>query len=516
MSNLKSHKNLTNAVNGISVRSASRNSSRSRSRSRQGSTSEYNHTQAQNQNYLLPNRADALGKHDNSISQTGSEADSLLDLYDRQSANRSTASVMEATDDKDERQDYTSADDAYWIHRDKLAQIESQELQQLGIHIPPAILAGGSRPSHGHGHARRRTRSRDSHRHLPNGSIDHSENQWTGSQSGKYHESPVEDGKADENGDPQVFEDPRLPEEIAADPHEDGGASRLYRLPVLRTSSSRIPVLSSAPRSRGNTISSRDEIASHSRSRRTSESAPRALDTPEPSQAESAPTQNSRPSSRHALNSSTTPPKGKTTVNKPTATRKASTPASARKASSTQKSRTPNNASSPRPTTRSGERPATGLNRPEGDPPWLATMYKPDPRLPPDQQILPTHARKMAQEQWEREGKVPNTYDKDFAPLAIHPDKPAPSTTPSKLPTLETPIQPPSPPPEPKPTPKTPEPPTPRPGTSGTDRYKTMPTVQPTVQPTSTATVTAGTRTRPMETEEPPVKEKSCGCCVVM
>ena len=511
MTNFKPNKNYPHAVNGISVAPASRNSSRSRSGSRQGSTHDYN----QNQNHLVPNRVDALGKRDNSISRTGSEADSLLDLYDRQSTNRSAASVMmEATDEKDERQDYTGADDAYWIHRDKLAQIESQELQQLGIHIPPAVLAGGGRHGHGHGHARRRTRSRDSHKRLTNGSLDHSDNRWTGSRDERHRvESPVDDGAYHENGDPRVFEDPRLPEEIAADPYEDGGASKLYRLPVLRTSSSRIPVLSSAPRSRGNTISSRDEIGSHSRSRRTSESAPRALDTPEPAQTESTPTQHSRPSSRHALNSSTTPPKGKTAGNKPTATRKASAPVSNRKASSAQKSRTQNNTSSQRPTTRSGDRPQTGLNRPEGDPPWLATMYKPDPRLPPDQQILPTHARKLAQEQWEREGKVPNTYDKDFAPLAIHPDEPTRSTTSPQLPTLEKPTQPPTPPPEPKPAPaKTPEAPTPRPGTSGTDRYKTMPTVQP----TSTATVTAAARTRPVEVEEPPVKEKSCGCCVVM
>lgn len=63
------------------------------------------------------------------------------------------------------------------------------------------------------------------------------------------------------------------------------------------------------------------------------------------------------------------------------------------------------------------------MNRPEGDPPWLATMYKPDPRLPPDQQILPTHARKLQQEQWAKEGKTPSTYGRDFAPLAVGADE---------------------------------------------------------------------------------------------
>jgi hypothetical protein len=41
-------------------------------------------------------------------------------------------------------------------------------------------------------------------------------------------------------------------------------------------------------------------------------------------------------------------------------------------------------------------------------------MYKPDPRLPPDQQIIPTHAKRMQQEQWENEGRVGSMYDTDF------------------------------------------------------------------------------------------------------
>ena len=32
-------------------------------------------------------------------------------------------------------------------------------------------------------------------------------------------------------------------------------------------------------------------------------------------------------------------------------------------------------------------------------------MFKPDPRLPPDQQLLPTHAKKLQQEQWEKAKK---------------------------------------------------------------------------------------------------------------
>ncbi|KAI5300541.1 hypothetical protein KEM56_002373 [Ascosphaera pollenicola] len=57
-----------------------------------------------------------------------------------------------------------------------------------------------------------------------------------------------------------------------------------------------------------------------------------------------------------------------------------------------------------------------------GDPPWLASSFRPDPRLPPEQQILPTHAKKMLQEQWAKEGKTGLLYDKSFAPLAVADD----------------------------------------------------------------------------------------------
>ncbi|EOD47061.1 putative dna-directed rna polymerase ii subunit rpb1 protein [Neofusicoccum parvum UCRNP2] len=79
------------------------------------------------------------------------------------------------------------------------------------------------------------------------------------------------------------------------------------------------------------------------------------------------------------------------------------------------KSRT-NSGTTARP--RTASRPTTA--RPEGEAPWIATMYKPDPRLPPDQQMLPTHAKRIAQEQWEKEGKVGNVYDKDFKLLNDH------------------------------------------------------------------------------------------------
>jgi hypothetical protein len=470
-----------------------------------------------------------LGKKEASLSRTGSEADSLLDLYGgRESSNRSAISVMEdGKGDKKQLHHKLSSEDpssAYWIHRDKLAKIESEELQQLGIHIPPTALAGPSPSKRGRG----RTRSRESHGTAPNGSIDHGDNNNT-----NRHWSPNDDDKRpwissaaidksleeQDNSGAAIFDDPRLPEEIAADPYEEGSPSpTAYRMPVLRKSNSKIPILSSSrlasspaqpdresplQRSRNNTVNGGEDQA-------TSEAASRALDTQESAPAaETTPPQTGRRSTDHAESSPTT---GKTTAKAgaAAAARKTTTTPAVRKPNATaQKSKLPaatNNTTNQRPTTRSGDRPQTAANPPEGDPPWLATMYKPDPRLPPDQQILPTHARRLAQEQWEREGKIPDTYSRDFAPLSIraHENPPAVAVEPEKdpkSPSMD--LKPPASDPR-----KTPDG---RPSTSGSG-YKTVPTIQPSVSTTISAR-----QPRPMAVEDSPrPKEKGCGCCVVM
>lgn len=47
---------------------------------------------------------------------------------------------------------------------------------------------------------------------------------------------------------------------------------------------------------------------------------------------------------------------------------------------------------------------------PEGAPPWLG-KFQPDPRLPADQQLLPTVARKLALEQWIGDGGAEESFD---------------------------------------------------------------------------------------------------------
>ncbi|PBP24350.1 hypothetical protein BUE80_DR004686 [Diplocarpon rosae] len=190
--------------------------------------------------------------------------------------------------------------------------------------------------------------------------------------------------------------------------------------------------------------------------------------------------------------------------------------------------------SAARPQTRSGDfGPSNSTSkRPEGDPPWLATMFTPDPRLPPDQQLLPTVARRLRQEQWEKEGKFGNTYDTDFRPLNDEqyprspephpkfPEAPAPAADDEAEAHAEA---------EKKPEPgseaewplrgpKTPALSTGRPGTAGTGSYSTMPRI-----PTggTGANMDAGTLSSPkppIRMQEPPEDSKKggCGCCVIM
>ncbi|OAX78486.1 hypothetical protein ACJ72_07206 [Emergomyces africanus] len=517
----------------------SRNSSRSGSR--QGDAG-----------YLLPSRVDALGKREPTLSRTGSEVDSLLDLYGRESANRSAVSVMESEEKKAGRAGFGNEelDSANWIHRDKLAKIETSS-------------ATGSRRKQ----VKQQTRAEhDSHSTAANGAAEISE-QWPGTREEKRQRitSPVpvefEEQEELDDIDPVVFDDPRLPEEIAADPYEEiNNASQVYRQAVgLRKSSSKIPVLATSPhpiplehlerefplnRARNNTLGSGDDDSiSYAKTRKFSDPLPAAtFDSQEPEMPPQSQQQTERqprsltqpqdsadstpPGSRPASGSiiyqqQNSPTKPRVPSKQPSTARKSSNPPNNRK-SSTSKSRatasssnnnSTSSSSNQRPSTRSGDdRPRTAVNRPEGDPPWLATMYKPDPHLPPDQQILPTHAKRLQQKQWEREGKVPSAYDREFAPLAVNEiEKPTiPSLDIERAQESNT---------APSPWPPTPTTKSPdnnnRPSTGGTDHggYKTIPAVQSSLSPKPSEI--SKTKLRPPPADDPPVK-KGCGCCIVM
>lgn len=423
--------------------------------------------------------------------------------------------------------------DDNWIHRDKLARIESEELQQAAIRIQRQVRTGSKSSS-------MRGRSHDTQ--SLNGTVATPPEQiefWPGSQRQQL-ESPIpfEDSDEQEIESERMNWDLRRPEEIAASSFEgnNDASSKFYKSPALKKSSSRIPVLASSPhqvsdsndressiqRIRTRTVSSGDEDGvSHTPSRRASESAvidsPEA--SPEPGDSTTPPLSTSRPNSRGGMLAQMQSSPTKKAHTKGTSNaRKSSAPPNNRKPSASVKPRaTSGSSTKDRPVTRSGDnRPSTSANRPEGDPPWLATMYKPDPRLPPDQQMLPTHAKKMQQEQWEKEGKTPTAYDREFAPLAVRPDEPVSvPTTEMKNEAATTdgdnlaadsgspwPLQP----------PRSPEPA--RPGTSGTN-YSTMPKVQtaPQIALPPPQRVQQNMPPSPQEDEK---VEKGCGCCIVM
>ncbi|KAF3491718.1 uncharacterized protein GIQ15_01235 [Arthroderma uncinatum] len=491
-------------------------------------------------NYLAPN----AGRKENSLSRTHSEADSLLDLYNRDSGNRSVSSVLDASERKEDKPFYQiEAEDpehAQWIHRDKLARIESEELQQFGIRLPASFT----------GSKRGRGRSNDSHNGT-NGVTPEQNEQWptlTEEEAEKQHKRVISaDTKGDEaipleaDEDEMMTFDPRRPEEIAADQDEYDG---VYRLPGLRKSSSRIPVLASShhpipqehlergvplPRTRNNTLDSGNEDSIvYPKTRRPSESAFRDRETtpdsdikPDITTQDSNNTGTSHPSPSKAKTPSKAAPTG----------RKSSQPPNNRKTSVSQKPKTPNSNhtgsstnSTPnaRPGTRSGEnRPQSGasaaINRPDSDPPWLATMYKPDPRLPPDQQVIPTHAKRMQQEQWEREGKVPAIYGRDFSPLTVQTyDSNGSAVKPLPEPNLAQeqdnqqtqPLEALSPTKPPSTRVKSPDP---------ANGYKTVPSAQSAASAQAKLNSTSNSaRPRPVEVEDPHIKDKSCGCCIVM
>ncbi|KAJ6079735.1 hypothetical protein N7467_009488 [Penicillium canescens] len=485
------HSHDSNLIRARSARKRNSNGSRSSSVSRTVHTNE--------SPYLTSSR----GRRDHSLGRRGSEVGSMRDAAGYDTSNR-----KDNEEGKDGLKLYLEGETSQekWIHRDKLAKIESEELHQAAI-LFQRRMRGESKSSAGRG------RSHDSQQSAANG---------TGAAtspapgfSEPWPEIQGEPGKRGVNDhvddDERKHWDLRRPEEIAA----DDAATSIYSNPSLGKSASRIPVSTASPvpipgmgrdsrgpRSRAATDEDDDRS---SRGRRASE--PINIE-----QDGSTPSPGSRPGSRGFGTTPNTPGKKNPRATGST-NRKTSAPPTNRK-TSTARSRAVSGNTTQRPTTRGVDsRPTTAANRPEGDPPWLATMYKPDPRLPPEQQMLPTLAKKMQQEQWEKEGRTPNTYDRNFAPIAVHPfdappvpskvePEPEPEQQPVENLQLEELPQP----------PKSPEPPRPNTGMG----YSTMPKVQDTPPMGLTPNPNPNWNPPVVTAREQPKKEKSCGCCIVM
>lgn len=391
-------------------------------------------------NYLSPYKNIGGRAPQADVSRSGSEADSLLDLYGRPKSTDDSIETREKTPPHPAPPEalYLEEDpeSSKWVHRDKLAIIESNELQEAGIKLPRHSSLRGrpnsksnSRRGQSRGHSRQQS---------ANGDHDQESGKPQRRDSKRQRvQSPVGQETAEEAMDFDL----RTPEEIAADPY-DTSSSSMYRQQGLRSSSSRIPLPTSSPmpipqehrerhtplsRTRGASGSWDDQGLAYSKPRPRSQSAGSqiVLDYGEPQNGTPTPAANVT-----QFSSPSTSPSKQRAVSKPIQSgnaRKAST--ALRNVSEPPKPRSTstNSRASPatRPKSRSGleSRPATAVNRPEGEAPWLATMYKPDPRLPPEQQLLPTHAKRLQQKQSEEQAKaggIEPRRPREFSPVAVH------------------------------------------------------------------------------------------------
>ncbi|SLM35152.1 hypothetical protein LPUS_04235 [Lasallia pustulata] len=481
--------------------------------------------------YLVPYATDGLGRRLGDISRSGSECDSLLDLYNHR------RSMFNPIDDNERAGmvgepylDGEELDSSRWIHRDKLAMIESQEMQQAGFTFPRPETSRSSSN-------RRREHSRDQYSNgiRPSSSdVPHARQEnWQRMQSPSPEQREIE-----AEGNHAHYNLPS-PEETAAEPNEEINTLPLYRQPGMRASPSRIPILTSSPlpipqehlerdtplpRKRvasGNWSGGDEDGLAYPKIRRRSQSlgSQALFDSREPPNNASTP--RSRPVSRGLATPSAMD--RKTSLRAGPVSGERSTSTASRAVSTSQKPRTTSatHRSSPaqRPHTRPGPdgRPATAVNRPEGEAPWLATMYKPDPRLPPEQQMLPTHAKRLQQEQWEKEGKSGPAFDGESTPLPAHtqdnlqPPSPAGGDKPEGTKAdgnQAWPL---------KPAPKPPSMIS-RAETNGTEHggYSTIPRVQGLPGTPSLSKVSSPIPPQqPFQMQDPP-KEKACGCCVMM
>ncbi|KAF1986721.1 hypothetical protein K402DRAFT_404054 [Aulographum hederae CBS 113979] len=461
--------------------------------------------------------------------QTNGSAKPPYQRVDSNPASRKVSAEKRKAPPKNNAKD---VDESNWIHRDKLAQIESRELEEAGFRVEHVTSRSSSRSTS-------RSRNRRDRSSEQFGEQEE-RNSHAGQDKRQRRISPIlaEDEIEDvDEEDPLQTWDLRTPEEIAADVQNPMSRQQQLRpstsrIPIARTSPMPVPQTfverdAPTPRSRHGSGSWGEDIASQGqRVRSGSIGSQILLDDFDSSDVPSSP---ARDATNERSGTQYSPQKAKSPV-------KAGPTSGARKGNRTAsqtKTRKPSISSSDSPNQRPGtssgrSRPSTSHNRPLGEPPWIASMYKPDPRLPPDQQMLPTHAKRMAQEQWEKEGKTGSAYDRDFRLLntddfgglrperrgSVDPPTPVEEKSDENLKTW--PLA------SPKPEPLSPT--LSRPDTGGTEHggYKTMPTIQsPKQPPTSPRSPHMSQHPVPTETirmQEPheEAKPKKGCCCIVM
>ncbi|USP78450.1 hypothetical protein yc1106_05724 [Curvularia clavata] len=373
--------------------------------------------------HLVPDRVNELHKKKSGeMIASNSDQDSVLEYYKTHTNNkRGPASIKGKPKKKSTKGSQTDVeyDEDNWIHRDKLKEIETRELEEAGFRVGRSSRSNSRRSQSTGRRARDRTNSESTER-TQNGDERHEPRKRVSTIPAGDEEAYEEDyhtGSPNSQGETVEFQPMASKGNHTVRPSTS-------RIPLPKTSG--IPVPASVaerdaplPRSRsGSAHMNGDSIATMgARVRSGSVGSQVLLDDYEDG--------NPRYGG-HRRNTSTgsmSPPKSpqKSPVKGKAPTKPNTNASSSRKTSVQKKQTKPRTTSSTSPPNR---RPGTSGNgiatrpttahRPEGEAPWIASMYKPDPRLPPDQQIIPTHAKRMQQEQWENEGRVGSMYDKDF------------------------------------------------------------------------------------------------------
>ncbi|KAI3400898.1 hypothetical protein diail_1589 [Diaporthe ilicicola] len=453
--------------------------------------------------------ADAVSRSHNHDDEDDSDdrPDNVVDVPFEDEYQRSGRSQTRVRDDVNQYED-----DSKWIHRDLLAKIESQELQAAGITLPPRSRSRSKS---------RRDRDRDRDRSQSSARKPMADN----SSRSRKNSSHAMEPKTPDTSEAINGWDSRPIEEVEA----EGDA------PTKPVGGSRIPVPKKSPLPLPTQHMERDKLMKRENSpeelekriempKARSRSNSTTLKNLEPS-----PTFKAHPAKRAATTDLSPKKQIATGPRKGSAPSKSIPPEARGKVKPKPKNGTAS--SSTRPSTRSGERELSIGSKPmEGDPPWLVSAYKPDPRLPPDQQLLPTVARRLQQEKWEQEGKFGSIYDKDFRPLTnegflVPPDN-LPSSSSDDIvkqevekPADDWPLK----------SPEIPRSPA-SPGRSSS--YSTMPKIQD--KPPASPLASPKPPSRPAESPEPmqitrvpdiPEKEPEqtgkkekggCGCCIVM
>ncbi|KAI8936697.1 hypothetical protein NX059_007088 [Plenodomus lindquistii] len=309
------------------------------------------------------------------------------------------------------------SDETNWIHRDKLKEIETRELEEAGFRVGRPSSRSNSRSQSATRRPRDRTNSESTE-------LTQMEDR---TERRIVSPIPAEDDEAYEqyNTWNAMNQEQGMQDFQPASPRTTHGARpSTSRIPLPKTSG--IPVPASLadrdaplPRSRTSSMNwNGDAIATNgARIRSGSVGSQALLDDAEDGRQITPPYAGHSRNLSARSNSPQSPQKSPVKAKTPG---KPSTTSGPRKTSlqKTQPKRATSNAANG-----TVSRPTTS-HRPEGEAPWIATMHKPDPRLPPDQQIIPTHAKRMQQQQWENEGRVGSMYDKDFRQLDDNsPDK---------------------------------------------------------------------------------------------